>query len=113
MHVETPHFAHPFRFEAVPGHGVSAVVTEQHSEPEIEDCVLRVVSYARGFRDDLPEFGISDPTFQQQPISVERVASEIAEWETRAEVDVLAEINSFDELIANLRIGVDVEREAV
>lgn len=112
-HIETPHFAHPFRFETEPGHGVVAVVEEQHSEPEIKDCVLRVVSYRRGFRDELPEFGITDPTFKQQPIDSERVAAELAEWETRAELDVAAEIDSLDSFVANVRVGVEVEREAV
>lgn len=112
-HVDTPHFAHPFRFEDVAGHGVSAVVEEQHSEEEVRDCVLRIVSFRRGFRDELPEFGITDPTFSQQPIDIGRLVAEVGEWETRAELDVDSEVSSLDELIANVRIGVEVERESV
>jgi len=111
-HIETPHFSHPFRFETTPGHGKVVAVSEQHSEPEIEDCVLRIVSYERGLRDELPEFGISDPTFQQQPIDIEALASEINEWEPRAELDVDTSVSTADELVANLRIGVEIERES-
>jgi hypothetical protein len=106
MAVETPHFAHPFRFEAKPNGILVAAVDEQHSEEEVVACVMRIVSYERGYRDELPTFGISDPTFEQAPVDTERLLDEIEEWESRADFGGFVSIDSLDELVETARVVV-------
>lgn len=104
MAVETPHFAHPFSFATKPNGVRYVAVDEQHSEEEVVACVLRIVSYERGYRDELPTFGVSDPTFEQAPVDGERLVDELAEWETRADFSSLVSIDSVDELTERVRI---------
>lgn len=107
MAVETPHFAYPFRFETAPSGVKYAAVTEQHSEDEITDCVVRIAHTPRGVRDELPEFGISDPTFVQAPVDGELLAEEIREWEPRADLKGDVRIDSLDELMSVIRLDVE------
>jgi hypothetical protein len=108
MAVETPHFGHPFRFETKPNGDVSAAVDEQHSDEEIVGCVMRIVSYERGYRDELPAFGVSDPTFEQAPIESEKLVSEIEEWEDRPALKALAAIDTDDESVHRVRVAVEI-----
>lgn len=110
MTVETPHFSYPFRFETVPNTGdLAAVVVEQQSAEEVLDCVTRIAHTPRGFREELPDFGISDPTFSQVPVDAERMTDEIREWEPRTDLRGTASIDSIDELISIVRFDAEPE----
>jgi phage baseplate assembly protein W len=111
MAVETPHFAHPFAIVTQPNGSLAAAVREQDGIDEITDCVARIVSYQRGERDELPEFGISDPLFTQQPTDMRLLAAEIAEWEDRVEVEAEASVDSADELIEHVRLNIEPTSE--
>jgi hypothetical protein len=106
--VETPHFSYPFRFEMIPATGtLAAAVTEQQSADEVADCVLRIAHTPRGFREELPDFGISDPTFEQVPVDAERMTEEIREWEPRTGLRGEAKLDSLDELVSIVRFDAD------
>lgn len=108
MNVETPHFSFPFRFELIPGTGDrAAAVVEQQSADEVADCVLRIAHTPRGFREELPDFGITDPTFSQVPVDVERMTEEIREWEPRTDLRGETMIDSLDELVSIVRFDAD------
>jgi len=77
-----PHFAAPFAFSAK---GV-VNVTEQDSQQEISDCIFNVASCFENFREDLPEFGIPDLTFEQIPLNLEALQAALNRWEPRAEL---------------------------
>jgi hypothetical protein len=111
MAVETPHFAHPFTIAPLPDGTLAAVVREQDEIDEITDCVTRIVSFKRGDRDELPDFGIDDPTFAQQPVDTRLLSTQVAEWEDRVEVDAESSIDSFDELIDNVQLTLDPTSE--
>lgn len=83
---DIPHFALPFRF-ATP----EAAVVEQDSIDEIAYCAYAILACPLGFRVDLPEFGLPDLTFTQQPVDVQIVAQAIEEWEPRALVEFTPE----------------------
>jgi hypothetical protein len=85
-----PHFAIPFRFKNVSGQQVAAV-NDQDSQDEIFDAVQLVAHYPRGFRLDLPTFGITDQTFVSPAVDLERIKSEITEWEPRASTKLASE----------------------
>jgi hypothetical protein len=111
MAVETPHFAHPFTIGEQPDGTLAALVREQDDIDEITDCVTRIVLFNRGDRDELPDFGIDDPLFAQQPIDTRRLSAQVAEWEDRVEVDADSQIDSLDDLIANVRLTIDPTSE--
>jgi phage baseplate assembly protein W len=79
MPVDIPHFDVPF---SIPGS--SARVVEQDSEEDVTNCVEVLLRYSIGFRIDVPEFGIPDPTFTEVPLDLKTVRGAIVEWEPRA-----------------------------
>jgi phage baseplate assembly protein W len=111
MAVETPHFAHPFAFAEQPDGSLAALVDEQDSLEEITGCIARIVSFPRGSRDELPDFGIDDPTFEQAPVDVRLLSAQVAEWEDRVEVQADATIDTADDLISHVRLTIDPNAE--
>jgi phage baseplate assembly protein W len=106
--VETPHFSFPFRFVTNPATGnLEAAVTEQESADEVADCVQRIAQTRRGWRDELPEFGLSDPTFEQAPVDADLLTEELREWEPRTDLTGVARIDSLDEFISIVRFDSD------
>lgn len=103
----TPHFAYPFRY--VNG---SAVVNEQDSTDDIADCVFAICATNPGDRIELPDFGITDPTFQQEPIGTAVLQQQIEEWEHRAQILISAAPDQYDLSVTNAQIGVEVPQSA-
>jgi hypothetical protein len=99
---DTPHFAFPMR-RAQNG---SIATVEQETVGEIEACVLAIVYTRAGELDDQPDFGISDYTFMQQPLSREQVIEEISRTEERATLLVTEYPDRFDVLMDHLDIVV-------
>jgi phage baseplate assembly protein W len=99
---DTPHFAFPMR-RAPNG---SVAVVEQETVDEIEACVLAILHTRAGELDDQPDFGISEYTFTQQPISREQVAEEVLRTEERASLLVEEEPDRFDALVDHLTITI-------
>jgi phage baseplate assembly protein W len=81
---DNPHFAFPFRFTV----SNKADVIEQDSPEEVNQCVEIILRYPRGYRVDLPEFGIRDQSFLQNGPDLNEIHSAIARWEPRASVDL-------------------------
>ena len=78
---DAPHFDLPFRL------GPSGFVTvEQDSEADIFNCAVAGVSYIKGQRHDEPTFGITDPTFDQIPVSTDRILGEVQQHEPRVSI---------------------------
>ena len=100
---DVPHFAFPLRY--VNG---SAVVNEQDSIDDIADCVTAICLTQEGERDELPEFGITELTFQQQPVSLAGLLSQIATWEPRAALLADSNPDLVDIAIMNADINVRV-----
>jgi phage baseplate assembly protein W len=104
---DIPHFTLPFRFDAG-GVGPTAVVAEQDTTDEIMSCVLAVLLCPRGFRAELPDFGIEDPTFSQGAVDHEPIAAALAEWEPRAHSVVTTRLDAMDELIDHVLVSLGV-----
>lgn len=101
--VDTPHFALPLRY--VNG---SAVVNQQDSMDDIADCVEAVCLTIPGDRDEMPEFGIEDPTFGQQPIPLGPLLAQITTFESRATLLASQAPAMLDAAIANITLDVVV-----
>jgi phage baseplate assembly protein W len=97
-----PHFKVPFEFR-----GSSAACVEQDSLDEIAQCVEAIVRTPRGFRLEIPNFGIENPALSEGTI-VPQILAAIEEWEPRARV-TLSEHQLEDILSKQLKIEVGHE----
>ena len=98
---DLPHFALPFHFAS----GGAAVV-EQDTADEILTCVLAVMLCPRGFRVELPTFGVPDPTFTERTASADVIEAALAEWEPRSQELVTSEPDSLDALISHVLVRI-------
>jgi phage baseplate assembly protein W len=104
---ELPHFSYPFRFATEAG-AIVAATTEQHSADEVADCMQRIVVTPAGTREELPEFGITEPNFQQAPVNAARLVTEVTRWEPRARLEGVATVDDLDELVSLVRLNEEV-----
>jgi phage baseplate assembly protein W len=80
---DIPHIALPIQFL-----GGRYATVQQDTTAEVAGCVAAIVSFPIGYREDQPEFGISDPAFSLRPIDTSEVEAAIANYEPRADVTV-------------------------
>jgi hypothetical protein len=99
--ITQPHFDLPFRY----GNG-REVVIQQDTVEDVRNCVEAGIRTIRGTRPWVPNFGISDPTFENQPIDVINMGREIYDSEPRAVLDMTQFIPVTDELADNITVGV-------
>jgi phage baseplate assembly protein W len=97
---EVPHFAFPFRLE-----NGSVAVQEQDTTDEVAQCVQVLLATPLGERDEQPDYGITDPTFQAD-IDQQEILTAVAEWEPRAIPALTDETDNEDELVRTLRATV-------
>ena len=79
--IHAPTFKAPFGFNAK---GRSEEV-EQESPEGLTSRAYNVAVCAVGFREDLPEFGITSPLFRNVPLDLAVIQSQVAQW---AELDL-------------------------
>jgi phage baseplate assembly protein W len=103
--VDTPHFALPLRY--VNG---SAVVNQQDTMDDITSCVLAICLTTPGDRDEMPDFGIEDPTFGAQQIPLAAIVAQIENWEPRATILATQAPDRLDGAIVNANLDVVVVR---
>ena len=99
-----PHFDIPFRYV-----GIAPAVNDQDSVNDIAACVYAVCVTNPGDRDEMPDFGVTDPAFQQQPIATSVMAAQISEWEPRVHTLIDIEPTAYDIAVVNANIGVEVQ----
>jgi hypothetical protein len=99
-----PQFALPFRLTES---GFAQV--DQDSEDDINYCVEAVMRFHPGDRAMLPEFGIRDLAFSEQPIDGANLIAEVAQHEPRAQIYVDSQPNRYDPLWAEVTVGVAIE----
>jgi len=100
--ISQPHFDLPMRY----GNG-REVVVQQDTVEDVRNCVEAGVRTVRGTRPWVPNFGISDPTFENQPIDLISIGREIYDSEPRAVLDMTQFIPVTDELADNITVGVN------
>jgi len=103
---DVPHFDLPFRFTSP-----QAAVVEQDSVEEIAECVLAILLCPQGYRVELPEFGMDDPTFSMPEVDLEAVRQAVELWEPRAELLLGQRPDALDELISRVQVQVQVRSE--
>jgi phage baseplate assembly protein W len=104
---DVPHFDLPFRFDSTP----QATVVEQDSIEEIAECALAILLCPLGYRVELPEFGIADPTFSTPVVDVAAIRHAVELWEPRAQTLLDREIDDVDELVQHVQMLLRVRTE--
>lgn len=79
---DIPHFSSAFALTAA-----GAAVDEQDSVAELEGCARNIAVCPRGFRADLPDFGIDDPTFTAA-VDTAAIEQAIERWDPRVVAEV-------------------------
>jgi len=103
---DVPHFSYPFRFASP-----QAAVSEQDSIDEIADCCLAILLCPLGYRVELPDFGLIDPTFSSPGPDVDLIRQAVELWEPRASLVVDENPDQWDELLAHVETLVSVRTE--
>jgi phage baseplate assembly protein W len=101
-----PHFSYPFRFAAG-----KAVVSEQDSPDEVADCVTAILLCPVGYRVELPEFGTDDVAFSSPSVDTDKIREAVGFWEPRASLGFEQHVDANDQLIARIRMAVEVRTE--
>lgn len=71
-----PHFSPTYTLDAR-GH---SVVVEQGSEADLRARAKNVLLCSKGFREDLPEFGIQSTLFRNPPLNIAAIQTEVQRW---------------------------------
>lgn len=101
---DIPHLALPIEFL-----GSQYATVQQDTTAEVAACVAAIVAFPIGYREDQPEFGITDPAFQTRPIDTAEIEEVIDQYEPRAELTVSeSAYNPSDPLAAEIEIEVAV-----
>lgn len=95
------HIAYPFRWGA---HG-NAVELEQDTIEEISNCCEVIIRTDIGVLQDLPEFGIDDPTFTRR-VDSNLLGRQINLWEPRAQVQITSKADTIDQLVETVTLQV-------
>jgi phage baseplate assembly protein W len=98
---DIPHFALPLRYL-----NGKPVVNEQDSVEDIADCVYAVCVTNPGDREEMPDFGLLDMTFDQEPLPTAAAVNQITAWEPRAQILIDAAPDRFDASIVNANVNV-------
>lgn len=102
-----PHFDLPFRLVA--GH---AAVNDQDTIEDVTTCVEAVVRTRQGTRAEVPDFGVTDLTFQLQPTKLQPVIDSVLEQEPRASMLMDQAPDVFDTYIARITARVSKKEDA-
>lgn len=76
---------------------------EKDSDAEIHDCVEVLLRTEIGEREEVPDYGVPDPTFREGGMDLEGTMAIVAEWEPRAEITLTR--TSLEGLVDRVRVG--------
>lgn len=99
--VSIPHFSLPLQYR-----NGSAQVNQQDEIDDIVDCVYAVCVTNPGDRDELPDFGLLDMTFDQVPLPMDAAITQITTWEPRTNIVIQSAPNQFDAALVNANVNV-------
>jgi hypothetical protein len=77
---------------------------EQDSDEDIEQCLKALFLTRVGDRPDMPDVGVPDLTFTEEPMDLDEVTDVLTEREPRASVLVSEQPDALEQLVSDLRI---------
>lgn len=103
---DNPHFNFPFQLNG--GHFAEV---EQDSMEDLVACVYVALLTQQGWRDELPTFGVNDPTFQLQPVNISTIVDEITAHEPRAAILAEQSPDTLNVMIANVILQLSAQED--
>src|SRR5262247_2235600 len=80
---DLPHLAWPIHVQ-----GNTYATVQQDTNDEAAANVAVLCCFPRGWRTEQPDFGITDPTFQQMPVDPSEIERQAAIYEPRAQLRI-------------------------
>jgi len=80
---DRPHINWPIRVQ-----GNAYDTCQQDTDEEAAAAIAVLCSFERGTRAEAPDFGITDPTFQQQPVNTAELQRQASVYEPRAQLQI-------------------------
>lgn len=77
------HFNHPFEWHETKKH---AIEVEQDTLEDVVNCVAVAILTELGYRPEVPTYGIPDPVFELQPVSLADLIAAVEALEPRAAI---------------------------
>ena len=78
---------------------------EQDSDADIGQCIRAVFDTRPGDRWDVPDMGVIDDTFTEQPLDVDTLVDVVSEFEPRAQVLADSNPSAVDALIVDMTLS--------
>ena len=100
MAFTAPHFNLPFKLRQ------TADYVEQDTVDDIANCVMTLLRTHIGLRAEAPTFGVSDYTFQVEPLDKDAIRDEITAAEPRAVVFINENPDRFDNMIDRIKVEI-------
>jgi hypothetical protein len=95
---DLPHIAWPYQLGAT---------VEQDTDAEMLAAAAVIACTPRGYRDDLPSFGVTQPVFEQSPLDLDRFAREIGQSDPRLAAEAEELIDLADATARTVRAVID------
>jgi phage baseplate assembly protein W len=85
----------------------SLATVEQDSDEDVVQCLKAILMHRPGDRPDIPEMGIHDPTFGEQPLDLSAMHEVLRRHEPRVDVLVQQQPNTIEALVAEVSVNWD------
>lgn len=101
--LQAPHPTAPFEIRR---HGT--MVAEQGSVENVTSLIYNTAVCLQGTRDDLPEFGVPDETFEVFPRDLEPISEALKRWVPEADLEIEEHLQAVAE--AEVQILVSIQQ---
>src|SRR4051812_842413 len=105
MPAENPHFCLPFEFVTEAG-SETVEAKEQDSTEDLIHQVLALFLCPVGYRDELPEFGMPSPLFQQTPLDLDEQREAVARWVPGVDVFISEGADIIDAAVRHMQVNI-------
>lgn len=105
--LDTPQFDLPFRLT-----DDGAAEVEQDSSEEVTDCVETLLRTRLGSVEENPDYGISDPTFEEGGVDLDEIQTAIGQWEPRADTMLEENPDLLDRFVSRVTLKTRVRSDA-
>lgn len=96
--------AWPLRLNPVTG---SLATVDQDSDDDIAQCIKALVLTRPGSRPDLPDMGVDDMTFGEQPVDLDQLRQALGRHEPRIGVLASTSPDALDAALADVNVSWD------
>lgn len=107
---DIPHFDLPFRITTASGK-TKIVEVEQDSYEDVAVCLQAALRTEKGFRPEMPTFGVTDLVFQEVPVDTATLRAELEVHESRMVLALSERPDTIDSLVDTILIETSSKEE--